>query len=67
MAHPKKKPWKTPWKKPEVRQFKSVEELLAFFEKASLAEREKLDALLQQARVIRDDGTLAVKSRGKGR
>jgi hypothetical protein len=63
VAHPKKKPWT----KPQVGQFKSVEELLAFFEEASLAEREKLDALLQQAKGICDDGALAVRSRGKGR
>ena len=63
MAHPKKKPWKTP----EVGKFKSVDELLAFFDKASLAEREKLDALLEQARAIRDDAALVMKSRGKAR
>jgi hypothetical protein len=57
VAHPKKKPWKTP----EVGQFKSVDELLAFFDKASRAEREKLDALLQQAWSIRDDATFVAK------
>ena len=48
MAHPKKKPWI----KPEVKHFESLEELSNFYRsKASLAELQKLEELLDQARI----------------
>lgn len=47
MTHPTKKPWI----KPEVKRFQSPEELLAIYRsKGSVAERQKLEELVDQAR-----------------
>ena len=48
MAHPTKKPWI----KPEVKRFESLEELSKFYRsKASAAELDKLEELVDQARL----------------
>ena len=61
MAHPTKKPWI----KPEVKRFESLEELSKFYRsKASAADLDKLEELVDQARLDQASPTPQRKLRG---